>query len=119
LARGADFFAGEDEQQRALNAGIMEAVVIVLVFFGAVLAITGQIWLWVQVYHFEPTWFIAYLCLPFLCALYLAKHRRRARMAGGVWIAGLLLLLAGYLIWQHGESLTTAPSFTMPPAQNG
>jgi len=101
----------------------MDAVIVLLLFFGGILAIAGQIWLWVKVYHSEPTWFFVYLCLPFLCVMFLATHRRRARMAGAVWIAGLLLLLAGYLLWRHGESLdqnlTPTPGFTMPPAQNG
>src|SRR5271167_4110630 len=101
----------------------MDAVVVLLVFFGAVLAIGGQVWLWVRIYHSEPTWFFVYLCVPFLCVLFLARHPRRVRMAGGMWIAGLVLLLAGYLLWQHGErlypNLAPPPAFTMPPAQNG
>jgi FtsH-binding integral membrane protein len=119
LARVNDFFAGAGGKRRPFNAAIMDAVIVLLFFFGGILAIAGQIWLWAQVYHSEPTWFFAYLCLPFLCVLYLATHPRRARMAGGLWIAGLLLLLAGYLLSQHGENPSTTPSFTMPPAQSG
>jgi hypothetical protein len=101
----------------------MDAVAIVLLFFGGLLAIAGQIWLWMLIYHSEPGWFIASLCLPFLCVRILATHPRRARLAGAVWITGLVLLLAGYLLWQQGESLEPGlgpkPGFTMPPAQNG
>ena len=93
----------------------MEAVIILMFFFGAVLAVSGQLWLWMVAYHTDPVWFFVCLVLPFVCALFIVLHPRESRKAVAMWIVGLLLLLAGYWLWQHAENLAVPASFTMPP----